>query len=500
MRFVKTALIWVVVIGLGYLAFHFIWPLLAPEEVETDILTAKVQRGDLRKVVPADGVVEPSVLVEVQSKASGVVEAIHVEPGDEVETGDILVELDKEQLEANKRQAEASLAQAQASLRRTQRNTTRQSISSRESQIRQHEISLAEAQDSFDRIAELYGKGYATEEEYQSAKTKLDSAQETLEQAREQLALEQEGGEEEDIEAAQASVDMRQAELDDVLEELANTTVRAPLSGTVLTRPVEMGSAVRSGTSGNSEGTVVATIGDLSTMYVRANIEETDLGNVQLGSPCRITFDAYVGWLWNGTVTKIYPQGEEQQSGTQFQIDIEIDQEHAQQESAGGRSGGGGRNGGGMRGGGGPPSGGGGAPPGGSAPPGGGASPAGGSPAAGSESAAEGAAPTGTPAAGGKPAAPLTPQLFPKMTANVEIVLEDHSGVMILAAKYVQYDETGQKYVEILPDPENTDKRERHDIETGFTDGMRFEIVSGVEEGDTVVLEREIEEEAGRPF
>jgi len=432
--------------------------------------------------VPADGVIEPSVLVEVQSKASGVVEELFVEPGDEVEIGDVLVELDKEQILANKRQAEASLAQAQASLRRTERSTTRQSIASRESQIRQYEINLEEAQDSFDRIAELYGKGYATDEEYQSAKTRLDSAKENLAQAREQLVLEQEGGEEEDIEAAQASVEIRQAELDDVLEELANTTVRSPLSGTVLTRPVELGSAVRSGTSGNAEGTVVATIGDLSTMYVRANIEETDLGNVQLGSSCRITFDAYVGWLWNGTVTKLYPQGQEQQSGTQFQIDIEIDQHHAQLEGMGG---GNRRNGGGLMGRGG-------------APPAGGSPPADETPGEEGEAEAAGEAPEGGPAGGEKPAAPQPPLLLPKMTANVEIVLEDHSDVLILAAKFVQYDEQGQKYVEILPDPENTDVRERHDIETGFTDGMRFEITSGVEEGDTVVLEREIEQEVRR--
>jgi HlyD family secretion protein len=503
MRILKVVLIWLAVVGAGYLAYKFIWPLLLPEKVETDVQTAVVQREDMRKVVPADGVIEPAVLVEVKSKASGVVISMSVEPGDTVAEGDVLVELDKEQLLANKRQAEAGLSQARASLKRAEKNSTRQSMSSAESSVRQAQIARDEAKDHYDRIQGLYGKGFATEDEMTTAKTSLDTAEERLVQAQTQLTLEQEGGEPEDIDAAKANVEIRQAELDDVLEELANTTVRAPIAGTVLTRPVELGTAVRSGTSGNSEGTVVATIGDLSTMYVRAKIEETDLGKVALDAGCRISFDAYPGWLWLGKVTKLYPQGTEGQSGTQFEIDIEINQHDAVREGGGG--GGGKEKGGGgmrMRMGalaptnwyasaamgdiallqGPPPPRGGGAPPPGGAPP---------TRTYGAE--------TGKDAKsakdGGAGAAAKAPQLFPKMTANVEIVLEDHPGVLVLAAKFIQYGEDGKKYVEVLPDPEDQAKRERRDIEAGFTDGMRFEIKSGLNEGDTVVLERPIEED-----
>ena len=489
MRILKVVLAWAVVLAAGFLVYKFIWPLLLPEQVETDIQTATIQRDDMRKVVPADGVIEPSVLVEVKSKASGVVEAMYVEPGDIVEEGDILVELDKEQILARQRQAEASLSQAKASLKRTERSSTRQSMASAESSVRQAQITRDEAKEHYDRIAGLYGKGFATEDEMTSAQTSLDAAEERLTQAKTNLELEQEGGEQEDIDAAEASVEIRQAELDDVFEELANTTVRAPISGTVLTRPVELGTAVRSGTSGNSEGTVVATIGDLSTMYVRANIEETDLGKVALGSACRITFDAYPGWLWLGEVTKLYPQGSQGQSGTQFEIDIEIDQHNAMREGGGGGSR---RGGGGMRMGSlaplnwyasagigdvvllqGPPPGG-----------------------EGASSDNAKTTSTGQRRADSQQASP--PTLYPKMTANVEVVLEDHPAVLVLAAKFIQYGEDGKKFVEVLPDPENQAKRERRDIETGFTDGMRFEITSGLDEGDTVVLERAIEEDQGR--
>ena len=104
----------------------------------------------------------------------------------------------------------------------------------------------------------------------------------------------------ESIDIAKATLLRREAELDNVLEEMANTTIRAPMAGTVLTRPVEIGTSVASGTSGNTGGTITCTIGDLSKLKVIAQIEETDLGRVKVNGACRITFDSYEGWVWQG--------------------------------------------------------------------------------------------------------------------------------------------------------------------------------------------------------
>jgi HlyD family secretion protein len=463
MRVVRYIIPWVVLLVLAWLGYRFIWPLFLPEEVETDIQTTVVRTGDLSRVVLADGKLEPDTLVEVKSKASGVVESIEVEAGDIVAAGDIICELDKEQIRARLRQVEASLLSSEAMLAKTQRAMTDQQISAAESQIRRAEINLEDAQLNYDRIVELHEKGYATDAELDNARTQLDNAREALEQAREQYALDQEGAEVEDIESAEAQVEIRRAEVDDVLEELANTTIRAPIAGTVLTRPVEIGTAVASGTSGNTGGTVVATIGDMSTLYIKAQIDETDLGRVWVGMPCRISFDAFPGASWDGELQKIYPQGAEGQAGTRFPVDVRITGRTA--GSAGGGSRGGGRGGGGGRG----PGGAGGPPP-----------------------AAEGQAePAAEEAAAEKPAKPEI-ALRPNMTANVELILEDHPNVLIITAQFLQYDEEGQPYVEVLPNPEDQSTREERPLELGFTDGMRYEVLSGLAEGDTVIMEREI--------
>jgi hypothetical protein len=225
-------------------------------------------------------------------------------------------------------------------------------------------------------------------------------------------------------------------------------------------------------------------------------LEETDLGRVKVGMPCRISFDAYTNWVWSGTLSKIYPQGDDGSaaqnfggggngaSGTRFPIDIAINLSSAKQEEdrfgAGGAqalgagwSGRGGGGGGRRR-----------SPLGGRS-----GGNAGGASTAGSENAEE------KPSQKEEPAP--TPTLLPNLTASVELVLEDHPDVLVIPAQYVKYEE-GQPYVEVVPSPEDQAKRERRDVELGFSDGLRYELKSGVEEGETVILERAIKEEPRR--
>ncbi len=69
-------------LGLIFVVYKYVYPLFKPVKEEMDVQTTEVTRGDLRITVPCDGTVVPRVLVEVKSKASGVVEKLEVEPGD----------------------------------------------------------------------------------------------------------------------------------------------------------------------------------------------------------------------------------------------------------------------------------------------------------------------------------------------------------------------------------------------------------------------------------
>lgn len=529
MRIVRIVITWAIVLAIAFAAYKYVYPLFKPVKEEMDVQTTEVTKGDLRITVPCDGTVVPRVLVEVKTKASGVVEKIEVEAGDTVKQGQVICELDRKDIEAQLEQAQASLDAANAQFKLTKRSLSPQQKAQAESSIRTAQIRLDDAQASYDRIKKVFDKGFATEDEMTKAQTELNNAKESLEQAQQQYELDMQGAQPEEIEVARTNVVRSQAELDRIQEELAYTTVRAPQSGTVLTRPVEIGTAVASGTSGMSGGTVVCTIGDLSTLYVKAYIDETDLGKVNLGAPCRVAFDAFQGWVWHGKVKKIYPQGEASggsgggSSSARFQIDIELDQSSAEQDGGDARAGGGGGGrggfGGGGRGAGGgrggragaaggataaapkagtttaaapkagatpppPPPGGGG----GEAPPPAGPPPGGTQAKAGKASAQEAAE---TAAVTKKPQAPL---LRPQLSASVDVVLDDHPGVLMIPSQYIKY-EDNKPYCFVVPDPADKTKRERRELELGFTDGLRYEIKSGLKEGETVLLERPIKKE-----
>jgi len=516
MKYLRLATPWLFAALFVFVLWKYVAPLFKPEPPKTDIQTTEVHKGDLRQAVPSDGTVVPSVLVEVKSKASGVVQKINVEPGDYVSKGDVMVELDRKDVEARLREARAGLESARAQFELTRRSLSPQQKSSAQSSITQAQIALDEAnthvkdaQSNYDRMADMFSKGYATQAELDAAQVTLDTAkqgvsraQATLDEAKKQLGLDLKGAQPEEIAIAKANVDRAQAQVDNAVEELSYTTIRAPITGTVLTRPVEIGTAVASGTGGFSGGTSVATIGDLATLYVKANIEEADLGRIAVGLPARITFDAYAGWLWSGRVKKIYPQGENGNTaagggggggggtGTRFPVDIAIDLNSAHMDKEAEAGAGAGMYGGGGGGGrsGRPPS-----------MRGGGRRRGGGNRGGGSGSAAKPA--TSAPATPQvaealKETKPTEkPKLLPQLTASLEIVLEDHPDVIIVPAQYVKYD-NGKAYVEVAKDPEDAKakEREKREVELGFSDGLRYEVKSGLKEGETVVLEREIKE------
>lgn len=502
----------------GWVGYKFIYPLFQPQPAEMDIQTTAVQRGDLRSVVPADGVIVPAVLVEVKSKAAGVVEKILVEPGQQVKAGDIIVELDKKQLLADLRQAEADLAARHAQFELTRRNLSPQQKANNESAIRQAELTMNRAEENYDtqkaaydRIAELHGKGYATQAELDNAANALanaenavETARESLEQTRTRVELDNRGAEPETIEVSRASIIGAEARVENLREDLGYTTVRSPIDGTVLSRPVELGTAVSSGTQGSTGGTIVATVGDLSTLYVKAQIEETDIAKVTEGTKCRISFDAHAGWVWDGEVSKVYPYPEGQvtsnfgTNAARYPVDINVVLNSGRLDGDAPRGRNRGSGGGGMRAG---------------AAQGGGGTPGGGQ-RRGGDRGGEKADAEGE----GEPERPKAPDLLPRMSATAEIVLEDHPDVLWIPNQYIKYDK-GKPYVEVITGgqealsaaqeasggggaggssrrlndrPEAKLPRERRDIETGYTDGVRSAITSGLKESDVLYLERPI--------
>ncbi|MBU1023768.1 efflux RND transporter periplasmic adaptor subunit, partial [bacterium] len=147
-----------------------------------------------------------------------------------------------------------------------------------------------------------------------------------LEGLEERLQIMLNGGEKEALERAQASYNIARANLKDAERLLGDASVKAPMSGVVLQKYVSEGSVILSGLNTFSAGEALISIGDVSRMKLIAQVDEGDIGEVIIGQKALIEVDAYPDDKFEGSVTKIAPQGSSMESVmTTFGVTIEID-------------------------------------------------------------------------------------------------------------------------------------------------------------------------------
>lgn len=237
------------------------------------VQTALVTRRTIVIDAEATGAVEPINVVEVKSKASGLITKMTVETGTLVKPGDLLVQIDTRDVQNQYNQADADLKAAQAKLQVSQQQKKRSD--------------------------ELYKARVITSQEYEAASL--------------------------DLENSRAAMIRSAANLDLAKQRLEDATVTAPTAGTVLTKTVSLGQVITSATSSATGGTTLLTMADLGRVRVRALFNETDIGQVRSGQAANVTVDAYPDRRFQGVVEKIEPSATIQQNVTMFPVLVTLD-------------------------------------------------------------------------------------------------------------------------------------------------------------------------------
>lgn len=233
---------------------------------------AEVERRTIEVAVSSTGVVEPLATVEVKSKASGEVLDLLVDNGDFVDSGTLLVRIDPRIVRNRQAQSEAEL---QAALSRRQI-----------------------AQTQMERAERLLANGTYTEADVEQATLDLANA-------RAQVV------------ASEVSVENARIAVDD-------TDIRAPITGTVIQKPVEKGQVISSPTQDFAGGTLLMQMADLSAVQIRALVDETDIGKIRPGMSASVSVAAYPNQPFPGDVVKIEPQAVVEQNVTMFAVLISI--------------------------------------------------------------------------------------------------------------------------------------------------------------------------------
>jgi HlyD family secretion protein len=356
----------------------------------------KVEKGDLAKSVVATGKVTPITKVEVKSKASGIVKKLLVDSGDRVKKGQLLAQLDKEEIEAQVEQSRAAVQAAEASLTSSEADFERAKVDAEGPDVpllkRAYERATGMAKAGVVSTSALED----AQKNYELAlnKQNVSKAQATVLKAK--------------IAQSQGQLAQDRANLKQLEEQLSYTDIESPIDGVVLSRDVEMGDAVSSILVLGSSATLVMTLGDTSQVYVKGKVDESDIGKVYLGQPARIKVESFKDKTFNGVVTKISPMGVEKDNVTTFEVRVSINN------------------------------------------PGG--------------------------------------ELKAEMTANAEIILEEHKAVLQIPEGAVIYDKDKKASVEV-PDTHAKDGKKKVAVNIGISNGAKTELLSGLKEGDEVVLQ-----------
>jgi len=274
---------------------------------------AVVERGTMRRSVVATGRVEPITKVEIKSKANGIIEKLHVDVDQLVQPGQVLAELDRENLTARLRQARANLQGAEAAHEAADAQLKKNEIEAQSPDVEFAKRNSARAQQLFDQKL--------------VSQSSLDEARNALEQAlnRQAAAQGQLVISRARVTEAIANVAQSRAALESAEEELANATIKAPIRATVLTRDVEIGSPVSSILNLGSNGTLVFTLGDIERVFVRGRVDEADIGRVRIDQPANITTETFRDRVFQGRVTQISPIGVDKDNVTTFEVKVSID-------------------------------------------------------------------------------------------------------------------------------------------------------------------------------
>lgn len=357
---------------------------------------ARVDKGDLAKSVVATGKIEPITKVEIKSKASGIVKKLYVDYGDKIKKGQMLAELDRDEIQARVDQARAQLEASSASLSGTRADLERAKVDAEGPDVPM-------LKRAYDRAKGMAKEGVVSASALDDAEKNYVMSVNKQNVSKAQLQVLQAK-----IGQAEGQVAQDRANLKQLEEQLSYTTIESPIDGIVLSRDVEIGDAVSSILVLGSSATLVMTLGDTSEVYVKGKVDESDIGKVYLGQPARIKVESFKDKTFTGKVTKISPMGVEKDNVTTFEVRVSINN------------------------------------------------------------------PEGV--------------LKAMMTANAEIILEEHKNVLQIPEGSIIYDKDKKASVEV-PESKAKDGKKKVGVNIGISNGAKTELLSGLKEGDQVVLQ-----------
>ena len=252
--------------------FVFLWIKAQPQPKVYDEFTPTV--ADLRKTTVLTGKIEPRNEVNIKPQISGIITELMKEAGQTVQAGEVIAKV----------KVIPDMGQ----------------LSSAQSRLRLAEINLKQARTDYEREKVLFDKGLVSADEY-------DKIHQAYNQAREER-----GAAQDNLEVVRDGVSSNNA-------NASSTLVRSTVTGVILDIPVKVGNSVILSNTFN-DGTTIATVANMNDLIFRGNVDETEVGQVNVGMPMTITVGALQDLKFNARLEYISPKAVEANGANQFEI------------------------------------------------------------------------------------------------------------------------------------------------------------------------------------
>ena len=275
-RNIKRAVaIAVAVLLVAGIVSHFVG---GKKESKISFEEAKVEQASISTSVTATGTLEAVTSVSVGTQVSGIVKKLYVDYNSQVHKGQVIAELDKENLQSQLSTAQSNLQKAQADLQSSQ------------AQLQSAQASLNYQKNNYTRYGSLYKKGLVSANDYETARLSYQQAVEQVASARETVA------------SSRTLIATSQEQVKQAQTNLGYATITAPIDGVVISKEVEEGQTVAASFSTPELFTIAK---DLKDMQVVADVDEADIGDVKEGQRVEFTVDAYPDDTFSGTVKQV---------------------------------------------------------------------------------------------------------------------------------------------------------------------------------------------------
>jgi len=315
-----------VAVVLAIIAVALVFSTRRQKAANNQYFMAAIDRGPLRNVVNATGVVQTLVTVQVGSQVSGQVEELYADFNSVVKRGQLLARLDARNFQAQAENARASVAAAQARVRSAEAEMKTQAANmlSSKANLEAARVTRDNAATMFQRASELSKQGVASRNDYDNAKANADSAVAKYEQAEAAVAQTeaQSNATAAQVEQMKAQLQQAVADLNRAELNLGYCNIYSPVDGVVISRNVDVGQTIAASLQ---SPTLFSIANDLSHMQVNANIDEADIGNISDQADVKFTVDAYPNDLFQARISEIRLNPQTVQNVVTYSVILYID-------------------------------------------------------------------------------------------------------------------------------------------------------------------------------